>query len=514
MISQQAIKDFLNKKFENWSWIKDISKEDLKKSLFELYPDYKYKKYEPLKHQISMNILGILNPNFLFFADMGTGKTRVILDLIQYYKSINKFKSALIISPNITSVEGWGEEIDKHTDLTHTELTDTIINRLELLQNTNTDIYNINYKGLQLLLTSKVKEKNDKKNKLKIDNKEILKFISKFNFLVIDESHKCKNSKSLNYKIIKSLSKYCDYTYGLTGTPMDKSPIDLWSQFNIVDEGETLGNNITIFRESFFDIKENYWGGYDYKFKKELEKLLQERIGNKSIAYGEEEVNDLSPRIEQDLKIIMTSENRKYYDDIIKGFIESKGDRNEIKNSYHKLRMVCSGFIGFMNEDNDKITMKLPFNPKLEQLLEIIDNISKNKKLLVFSQYINSNNLVCEGLEKNKIKFHQLYGKTKNKIEVIKKFKTDDSRVLSLNIESGKETLNLQAANYNIYYDLPLSYSDFRQSKKRSHRTGQEKAVFIYKLIMKNTIEEKTVEYLMKGASLYSALLEGKEKLK
>lgn len=512
MISQQAIQDFLNKQFENWSWIKNISKEDLYKYLYELYPNYKYKTFEPHKHQIAMILLGILNPKFLFFASMGTGKTRVVLDLINYYKSINKLKCTLIISPNITSVEGWGEEIEKHTNLTHTELTDTILSRINLLQNTNTDIYNINYKGLQLLLTSK--EKDNKKNKLKADNKEILKFISKFNFLVIDESHKCKNSKSLNYKVIKSLSKYCDYVYGLTGTPMDKTPIDLWGQFNIIDGGETLGNNITIFRESFFDIKENYWGGYDYKFKKELEKTLQERIGNKSITYAEEEVNDLPPRIEQDLKIIMPPENRKYYDDVIKGFIESKGDINEIKNSYHKLRMICSGFIGFMNEDNEKITMKLPFNPKLEQLLEIIDNISKEKKLLIFSQYINSNNLICEGLSKNKIKFHQLYGKTKNKIEVVNKFKTDDSRVLSLNIESGKEALNLQVANYTIYYDLPLSYSDFLQSRKRNHRTGQELAVFIYNFIMKNTIEEKIIEYLMKGASLYSALLEGKEKLK
>lgn len=507
MISQQAIKEFVNKKYENWDWIKELSKEDLWKYLYKLYPEYNYKTVEPKKHQIEMIILGILNPKFLFFAEMGLGKSYVLIELIKYYKSINKFKKALIISPNITSVINWGEEIDKHSDLSHTELTETIKERKEILLNSNVDIYNLNYKGLQLIFTFK------KNNQLQKDNKILSEILKDFNFFVIDESHKCKNKDSLNYTICSNVSSYCDYIYGLTGTPMDKTPLDLWSQFNIVDKGETLGQNITLFRESFFNIKQNFFGGFEYKFKKELESNLNNRIKNKSITILENEVNDLPPKIIQNLKIILPKENQEYYNEVIQGYLKANGDINVIKNTFHKLRMICSGFIGFISDDNEKITMNLKQNPKLDELLEIISNLNKNKKIIVFSYYINSNNLICKGLEKNKIKYHQLYGKTKNKGDIINKFKTDDSKILSINIESGKEALNLQVASYVYYYDLPISFLDYAQSSKRTHRTGQDKAVFIYHAIIKNSIEEKILSYLKNGASLYSAILNKKDKI-
>lgn len=512
MIAHKAVQDFLNADLFDWNFIKKVPKEEILLEFLKEYPDFKWKTFEPYEHQYKMLLVGLFNKRFLYFSDPGTGKSLVSLQLLKFYKQF--WGKCLILSPSTTSCYNWKEQIELHTDFSSTELVGTVESRWDELENLSTDLYNLNYTGLQLMLTRKVK---NKKGKLKweVDCNKIDIFREIFQAIIIDESHKTKNHQSLNFEILKKLTKNMPIVYGLTGTPMDKTPMDLWSQFYLVDRGETLGSTLGIYRQAFFKEKSNYWGGMDYKFKTEMEEKLNKRLGNKSIRYREEEANELPPLMENTININFPIENQKYYREVIDKFVISKQDTEEKKQSFHKLRMICSGFYGLVNEDKEKINFNMPKNPKMEFVLDLLESMPEDAKMIIFLDYVHSGKLVSDALTKAKIKHERLYAGTKDKKKAVETFKKDSKcRVFVINTQSGGESLNLQEAQYMVFYELPLSLIQFTQARKRSHRTGQLNTVFLYNLVTKGTIEEKLYQYLIEGKSLYAAIIEGKEDLK
>jgi len=521
VIAQQTIKDFFNKDFDSWHFLKEIHKEKILKSVLEVYPDYKPKTYESYQHQLIMFLIGLLgNSRFNYFADPGTGKSKVVLELLEYFKKQGLFKKALILSPNISSVLTWQEQIQLHSHLSFTNLISTIEERWEQIRNTNTDVYNLNYTGLQMMLTDIVKITKGKKKgkgKWEINDKSIKEFNKIFNSIIIDESHYIKNHDSLNFKLIKKLTnpKYCQIVYGLTGTPMDKDPSDLWSQIYTIDRGNALGSTLGLFREAFFNEKQGFWGGSEYTFKKELEEELNKRIYSVSIRITEDEANELPELSVIKIPVDFPEENRRHYQEVIKYIIDNKISKKEIENNLHKLRMICSGFFGFYNEDNEKVNYDLPKNPKLETLMDLIRSIPKSSKIIIFNEYLHSGELIVKALKKEKIGFDRLYGGTKDKGKVTENFKNNkDCRVLVVNIKSGSENQNWQFANFTIYYDIPISLILYKQGMKRTHRTGQKKKTFIYFLVTKDSKEEELLEGLEKGEEVFRQIIEEKEKLK
>lgn len=506
MISKHIIESFINKKYTKSDWVKKISKEEFEK---EWIPKTFKPKLKPFKHQMAGIVLGTLHDNFLYFMDMGLGKTLIILSVLSIRKK--EWKKVLVLSPNASTVATFGEEIEKHSDFSFIELMGTREERWEMLRNTNAQFNIINYTGLLTILTDSVK------GKWVINKDKLKEFISYFDVLIIDEIHLVKNYKSLTFKILKPISENCKLKYGLTGTPLNNNPIDLWSQFYLIDNGETLGNNIMLFREAYFDTKQNFWRGRNnhpiitYTLKKELESNLHERISNKSIRYEEHEANDLPDKTFIKIPYELSEEARELYVDVQSSVnIEDIGS---ISSSFIKERMICSGFLSFENAQGIKRDLVLSSNPKLDLLVDLIENTQKDSKIVVFLDFIKSGELVYERLRKEKIKSLRLFGGTKDKKEVKNDFINKDYKVLIANTKSGGTGLNLQAASYVMYYELPLSSIDYTQSYKRVHRTGQSKNVFIYSLIAKNSVEEKVEKYLSLGKDIFSAIIEGKEKL-
>jgi len=302
------------------------------------------------------------------------------------------------------------------------------------------------------------------------------------------------------------------YKFGLTGTPFNRDPIVLWPQFYLIDLGETLGKTLGLFRESFFNCKPGYFGGMEYKFKKELTDTLYKRICNKSIRYTEKETIDLPEKVETRIIIKPSEEMKEYMDKILANEIEI----SEIKNTFIKLRQLCSGFINFTSDTTEeKITLELKSIPKLETLVDLINSSPEEDKIIVFLEHIKAGELVCNRLKKEKIDYERLYGGTKDKVDTKNRFINNKKcKVLVANIKSAGVSLNLQVANYVIFYELPLSSIDKEQALKRSHRTGQKKNVFIYYFVTKDTIEEKIEKYLKAGKDLMKALIDGREGLK
>lgn len=505
MISKSAVKNFLARELDSMDWLKSASPEILDTAISHLdsRPDF---HTNPWNHQKVCFLIGTVLPNFLYFAEMGVGKTKIILDLLSFRLKTKECTSALILVPNLANIDGWMEDVKIHAPHLKAVPLYGSTDERKFLLNQDADLFIVNYQGLLYLTT-----KAGKKKRL-LDEEQIELFQNKFDFLVADESHKLKSHNTTIYKIVRNISGGYKFRYALTGTPFGRDPHDLWSQFYIVDRGETLGPTLGIFREAFFSSKKNYWGGYEYTFKSAMEDKLHEVIQNRSIYYGAEECQDLPEKVYRQIPLKFPIDTYKYYKNEIKTIINAKGNVEEMQNAFMNMRQISSGFVT-LKTGNEKIIVDFGENPKLDALVDLIEGIPKNRKIIIFNEFIHSGDLICEALKKLKIKHERLYSKTKDVRKAVRNFKEKkDCQVLVANSASGSTGLNLQVANYVIFYECPVSPQTRQQAEKRCHRAGQKsKKVFYYDLAMENSIDGKILQFIKEGKDLFEALIEGKE---
>jgi SNF2 family DNA or RNA helicase len=333
--------------------------------------------------------------------------------------------------------------------------------------------------------------------------------------IVTDESHLIKSEDSLTYKICSEMSDI-PLRFALSGTPMGRNPIDLWSQFFMIDKGQTLGAHINLFREAYFTWKPNPWGG-KYIFNDKYRDDLYKRIGNKSIFYSQEEVLDLPPKLVIPKYISFSPEMQEMYRDEIKLVIQrernkKKIDRIEVENTFIKLRQICSGFYPFENDEEKRVVVKLSTNPKIDALTKWILNLPSTAKAIIFYEFTPSGDMIESFLKKQKIKYERLYAGTQDKIATKRRFIDDkDVKIFLVNSKSGGMSLNLQVANYVMFYELPLSNIIYTQAVDRVYRSGQTKTTYIYYLIAKKSVEEKILKYIEEGVDIIDAIIKHKE---
>src|SRR5579863_8834489 len=291
--SSEIVEGFLNRKLENFDWIKNFSEFELDQKIQALNPKPNF--HIPLfKHQKEMFLLGVENSNFNFHASMGLGKTKLILELIAYNKLAGKINKALILVPNLVLIQSWLDEVAKFTPhLKAVGVHGTREERLKQLD-TNADIYILNYTGLQVLLAELVKV-NKKRRKRSIDTEAVRYFAGQFDFICYDEITAVSSIQSHTYKICNILSSIIPYRYGLTGTPIGRHPEDLWSQFHIIDRGSSLGNNFYFFRNCYFKPSNRPWG-IVWDFNKKLTNNLHDTLKNRSIRYKLEDISLIPTR--------------------------------------------------------------------------------------------------------------------------------------------------------------------------------------------------------------------------
>jgi len=490
LISKDAIQRYLERELDSWTWVKDIPRKDIEEKL-----DFYTFKTVPYKHQLDSILVGVMNDNFLYLLEMGLGKTRIILDVLQILK--HKWSRCLVLSPNASTMSTWTDEVVKHSNLTSIELKGTTPERWDMLAKSTEQLVLLNYTGLLVMNTDKFN------NKWVVNHNKLNEFIKHFDAVVYDEIHLNKNHKSLTFEICKNISRRVKLRYGLTGTPINRDPLSLWSQFYLIDLGETLGRNISIYREAMFKQWQNYWGGIEYKFKKEYDTKLNSWIANKSLMYAKADVLDLPEKIFNNVHITLTSEALEFYTSDSASMTRDS-NYTELKTTFMKLRQICSGFL-YDNGD----TIRLATN-KLDTLVDLINNTPPEDKVVVFVDFIESGAIIAERFKKEKITFERLYGGTKDKGAVKNEFNTNPKcKVLIANIKSGGTGVNLQIANYVILYELPVSSIDYTQAIERCHRPGQNKNVFIYNFITKNTVEEKIMTFIKEGRDVFKSLIEG-----
>ena len=512
MISRFAIKKFLSRELESFDWIKSLGRKELLAAVDELEPKPQFVgPYKPYQHQLVAFLIGTFMPGFLYLLDLGVGKTRIALDLIAYRKLKGDQPKFLVLVPNVANIEDWIIDAKAYApSLVCVPLDGPSTDRRQLLKRT-ADLFILNYAGLVALCTT-LQPKSEDKRKRVIDREKMDWIIGLFNGIVLDESTSIIHRSSLTYKICNQFARHIDLRYALTGTPFGRDPQALWTQFYFIDRGNTLGQTLGIFRAAFFTQKKQFWGGYEFTFKKELTEKLHRVLRNRSIFYPAEECIDLPEAVSVTKHVMLTSEMKVYYGKLAEQLRLAKGNFRIVQNSFLNMRQICSGFIGLIDDESgDRAQIEFSENPKLDVLLSLINELPIGAKMVIFYEYIWSGNQISTALMAKGIKHERLWGGQKDPKGALRRFREyPEYRILLVNSKSGAFGLNLQIANYMAIYESPTSPIIRKQIERRIRRSGQKaKRCFYYDIVMKDTVDERILTYLAEGRDLFSAIVKG-----
>ncbi|HRP90632.1 MAG TPA: DEAD/DEAH box helicase [Edaphocola sp.] len=400
--------------------------------------------------------------------DMGLGKTLQTLTFLQNIQNEKQDAKFLVVCPT-SLMHNWESEIKKFTP--------DLIALMHHGSNRNTSLKKL--LEFPLVITTYGTLRSDIKTLSQID----------FDFVVLDESQAIKNPLSQVAKAAMQL--LAKNRLALSGTPVQNNTFDLYAQMNFLNPG-MLGS-IDFFRNEFANpIDKNQ----DADVKQQLRKLIYPFLLRRT---KEQVAPDLPEKVESVLFCEMGAKQRKIYDDFrssyrskILGEIETKGvegSQMSILNGLMKLRQICDS-PAILNEsqkyDNHSV--------KIDQLVKEITENTGNHKALIFSQFLGMLDLIKKELTRLKIPFVYFDGSTSmgERQKAIKQFQEEDStRVFLISLKAGGVGLNLTAADYVYIVDPWWNPAVEQQAIDRTHRIGQTKSIFAYRMICKDTIEEK-----------------------
>lgn len=511
LISRRAVNEFLDRDFENFTWMKSLLREQIMRELAHLKVKPAFKT-EPWLHQLVCFYIGLMYPRFLFLLDMGLGKSKILADLITQTQRERKLEGALITVPRLINIDSWTEDLAKHSDLEPwgINVSDTE-EKWERLICPKGDVTIIDYQGLHLAVCKRIPAKKGKGYDLVWDAKKLTALMRRYNWIGLDEIHKLKNHNSLWFSIANQITKRAEFTYGSTGTLFGKEVEAIWSQFYLVDRGETFGQNLGPFRAAFFTAKMNPWKGQVLTFNKSMDAPLHKMLQHRSIRYDEDEVLDLPARVMRTLSCDMGEEQREHYMRALEGLINAGGQVSALEAQWLRMRQIVSGYLAWSDGMGDHI-LRFKINPKLDLLESIIDSMG-DTKIVVAYDYTETGRMIVDRVKEMGLGYEWYYGGTKDKSASRKRFLTDPKcRVFVMNSEAGGTGNDgMQAvARYLVFYETPPEPISRKQTLKRIHRPGQLRRSFIYDLVMRRSLDKGILEDIAEGNNVYAAVVTGK----
>lgn len=514
-INPKVVKEFLARPMDNHEWLKSIPRSQLEKEF----------KYELAKvpgfgnlwiHQWVCYLLVSQYHRFMLHLDMGGGKTSISLFSILARKVAGEFQRAIVFVPYISSVDTWIEECKERTpSLNLVPLLGTKVENLRRLEEKDGDVFVMCYASAVAMLS---KPHPKKPRKWTIDPDDTRAVFDGFDTFIADEIHKCSDISSLTYRMCRQISRKCKYAIGLSGTPFGSDVEDIWSQFNLIDFGATLGETKGLFQEAFFTKQINYRTKFpEYKFDKKKMPLLKKMVKHNSIHYDGTEMHDLPMKRYIKHRLPMPSAIEGYVSLAAAKFIKAVRNpegRDAAKASYMQLRQLASGFMTLDGQNDDKIKVSFDSNPKLDLLEDKISAMGPDSKMVVFHHFVYTNTLISDRLSKLKIGHARVWSGQKDTLGELKRFRDDKKcRILVLNDMSGSSSLNLQHANYMFFFEQPDSPINRQQGEKRIWRAGQTNPVWIIDPFMEGTVDERIFFSNQQGKKLLDQLLKGDVKL-
>lgn len=464
-------------------------------------------------------IIGAHEKTFGFFLDTGMGKTLLSISLALYFRKLTgKPLRFLVLVPNKSNKEEWALEVEKHTkSLSTLVLSGSTDEKWAALLASDAPIVVETYAGWMHMCSVKkeVMVRKKKKNKMILNASRVKKFVKIFDGLVMDESIKIQNKKSLPFRAARQMAKKDDVIlFELNGTPFGRDPEAIWAQMFLLDRGHSLGQTLGLYRSAFYNENVNYFGHYERTFKKTMQGKLHRFINHKTIEFEAKEA-DLPKTVQIVRKIRLPTDAESYYEAAEKELVANHGNYVASKNAFMRMRQISSGWIGYHDDESGKkASFQFSSNPKLEHLLADIDLIYEKHKFIIFHEFIFTGQIIYKELEKMGIRFGHIYGGTKDADQKLirRDFDRDPkTRGLLLNNAAGGFGLNLQTASYGLHFESPVSPIMRRQTERRYQRQhSPHKTVFQYDYLVAGTYDETIRRWHKEGADLLDAVLRGK----
>jgi SNF2 family DNA or RNA helicase len=512
LIPKRFVKEFMDRPRRDYRHWKDYDEEDLK-FLYRQLPVRPPIWSKLFRDQKVLFLLGAFKKKFGFFADTGVGKTLVALALIRYFQKKGVEGQTLVLVPNRGNKTEWRDEIKKHCpDLSFQVLPASINGKWETIRNNPGAVIIETYAGLTQMCCKKVPHKKKRRNVLRLDIKLVRKLQKLFSGFILDESTNVKNHKGLRYQICRRVTKEASYTIALTGTPFGRDPSDLWAQLFLLDRGKTLGETLGLFRAGFFRNTTGRYGNTEHVFDRSKKVTLNRFLANRTIRYKAKETD--RPAVVSILKKVDLSKDAEdYYRQAREALRASLGNKVELKNAFIRMRQISSGFLGFKNEESgERAEFDFFPNHKLKALIDFVQTIRSDAKFIIFHDFIHSGKLICAELAARGIGHVLLNGKTKNVDKVVGAFKNNPAvQGFVLNSAAGAMGLNLQVAQYGIYFESPVSVIQRLQTQGRFWRQqSQHATVFMVDFVARRTVDQRILDFHKQGADLFRAIVDGK----
>ena len=468
----------LDEKFERLREFKNIPEIAAPAELQAVLRPYQTAGYQWLNYLNEVGWGGILAD------DMGLGKTVQALTMLQHYKLQEGSLKAIVICPT-TLIYNWENEIKKFTPQLSWRIHHGSMRSRDIVE----------LQKVNIVITTYGTLRSDIQTLMKIN----------FDYVVLDESQAIKNPASKVTRaacLLTAKNRLC-----MSGTPLQNNTFDIFAQMNFLNPG--LLGSMDFFRNEFATPIDKFG---EQEQKDHLRKLLYPFILRRT---KEQVAKDLPEKTETILFCEMEKEQRKIYDayrnsyrDKIMGVIDEQGiDKSQltILQGLMKLRQICDS-PAILNEEE-----KYPNHSiKLDELTrEIFENIGEHKAL-VFSQFLGMLALIREKLTEQGIKYEYFDGSTSiiDRQKAIDNFQNnDDCRVFLISLKAGGVGLNLTAADYVYIVDPWWNPAVEQQAIDRTHRIGQTKNIFAYRMICIDTIEDKILQLQERKRKLASELI-------
>jgi SNF2 family DNA or RNA helicase len=331
----------------------------------------------------------------------------------------------------------------------------------------------------------------------------------RFHYIILDESQVIKNPASMIFKTVSRLRS--DYKLVLTGTPVENSLTDLWTQLSFVNPG--LLGNLSFFRKEFAKpIEKNKDDGKELQLRKIIKPFILRRT-------KEMVARDLPEIVEQTVFCDMTEEQANLYDEEKSAVRNSIMKNIESSGKEKSAIVVLQGLMKLRQISNHPVMANESYphgSGKFETVLHNMESVvSEGHKILVFSSFVKHLDLYAEVFRKNRWRFSMLTGSSINREKIVNDFQLDPSnKIFLISLKAGGVGLNLTAADYVFILDPWWNPAAELQALSRAHRIGQDKSVFVYRYISSNSIEEKIVRLQEKKSYLAETFIQSSNPLK
>ena len=468
--------------------------------------DYRFKT-KPYAHQITALEKSWDKEEYAYFMEMGTGKSKVLIDNIAMLYDKGKINGVLIVAPKGVYKNWYSSEIPTHL-ASHIQYK-SVLWTASISKTKQEELNSLFKSDFNLhVLVMNVEAFSTKKGL-----QFALKFLNSHKTLMaVDESTTIKTPSAKRTKSILALSKSAVYRRILTGSPITKSPLDLYTQCGFLNEDLLGFSSYYAFRSRYAHMVERNFGGRRVQIVKSYQRLdeLSKLIEPFSYRVLKEDCLDLPDKIYIRREIELTDEQEKLYGTMKQMALASlNGQLLTAPNVLTQLMRLHQITCGHFKSDDGKV-QELK-NNRIEELMSILEETEG--KAIIWANYIYDIERIVEAIKKEygDDSVVQYYGaiNTDERQKNIERFQDPRSpfRFFVGNPQTGGYGITLTAANTVIYYSNGYDLEKRLQSEDRAHRIGQKKSVTYIDLIAEKTVDEKIVKALRKKIDIASQIM-------